>query len=64
MADILQAVAGIQVSQIFEAAAFLKNPVLAGIYLSIPYLFMIGLDMRSRKRRIKEEKTAVEAPRT
>jgi hypothetical protein len=49
MADILQAVAGIQVKQIFETATFLKNPILAGVYLVIPYLFMIGLDIRSRK---------------
>ena len=55
MADILQAVAGIQVKQIFEASTFLKNPILAGVYLAIPYLFMIGLDIHSRKRRqIKE----------
>jgi len=50
MADILQAVAGIQVKQIFEAATFLKNPILAGAYLAIPYIFMIGLDIRSRTR--------------
>jgi len=49
MADILQAVAGIQVKQIFETTSFLKNPILAGVYLAIPYLFMIGLDIRSRK---------------
>ena len=61
MADILQAVAGIQVKQIFEAATFLKNPIVAGVYLAIPYLFMIGLDIRSRKRRTIKEKTAVEA---
>jgi hypothetical protein len=49
MADILQAVAGIQIKQTFETADFLKNPILAGVYLAIPYLFMIGLDIRSRK---------------
>jgi len=55
MADILQAVAGIQVKQIFEAATFLQNPILAGVYLAIPCLFMIGLDIRSRKRARKEK---------
>jgi hypothetical protein len=64
MADILQAVAGIQVKQIFEVATFLKNPILAGVYLAIPYLFMIGLDLRSRKRRPIKEKMAVEASQT
>jgi len=59
MADILQAVAGIQVNQIFEAAAtFLKNPILAGLYLAIPYLFMIGFDIRSRKRSQTKQVTA------
>jgi hypothetical protein len=53
MADILQAVAGIHIEQIFEAAAFLKNPILAGVYLSAPFLFMIGL-VRSKKRRTQE----------
>ena len=57
MADILQAVAGIQVNQIFEAATFLKNPIIAGLYLAIPYLFMIGLDIRSRKRRQTKQVT-------
>jgi hypothetical protein len=49
MADILQVVAGIQVTQIFEAANLFKNPIIAGAYLAVPYLFMIGFDIRSRK---------------
>ncbi len=52
MGDILQAAAGIQIDQIYAAATFLKNPILAGVYLSAPFLFMIGLDVRSKKRRI------------
>ena len=64
MADILQLVAGIQVKQILEAATFLQNPILAGVYLAIPYLFMIGLDVRSRKSRIRKEKMSVEASQT
>ncbi len=54
MADILQAVAGIQIEQIFAVAIFLKNPILAGFYLSAPFLFMIGLDIRSKKKRTQE----------
>jgi hypothetical protein len=61
MADILQAAAGIQVKQIFEAAAFLQNPILAGVYLAIPYLFMIGLDIRARKKNTGKEKITVES---
>jgi hypothetical protein len=61
MADILQAVAGIQVTQIFEAANLFKNPITAGVYLAIPYLIMIGIDIRSKRKRVKE-KTAIEPP--
>jgi len=50
MDDILQAAAGIRIELIFKAADFLKNPILAGLYLSVPYLFMIGLDIRSRRK--------------
>jgi hypothetical protein len=57
MGDILQAAAGIQIDQIYAAATFLKNPILAGVYLSAPFLFMIGLDVRSKKRRIQEPKS-------
>jgi hypothetical protein len=57
MGDILQAAAGIQIDQIYAAAVFLKNPILAGVYLSAPFLFMIGLDVRSKKRRIQEPKS-------
>ena len=64
MADILQAVARIQIKQIFEAATFLKKPSIARVYLVIPCLFMIGLDIYSRKIRIRKEKMAVEASQT
>ncbi len=49
MADILQAFVGIQISDILNTAALLTNPILAVFYLSVPYLFMIGLDTRSRR---------------
>lgn len=55
MADILQLFLGIQIEEVFKAADFLKNPLLGGFYLSIPYLFMIGIDIRSRKRRSKDQ---------
>jgi hypothetical protein len=54
MADILQAFVGIQINDIYKAADFLKNPLLAGLYLSIPYIVMIGIDIRSRKKSFKK----------
>ncbi|MCL4430192.1 MAG: hypothetical protein M1167_05515 [Chloroflexi bacterium] len=53
MADILQVVGGIQINDLLNAATFLTNPILAAFYLSVPYLFMIGLDIRSRSQRKK-----------
>ena len=46
--DILLGIAGIDVRSIADYAEFLKNPIAAGVYLSIPYLFMLGLDLRTR----------------
>jgi hypothetical protein len=48
MPDILLNTTGIQISQIISGAVILQNPVVAIIYLSIPYLFMIGIDWRSK----------------
>ena len=39
--------------QLFSVSTFLNNPVLATFYLSIPYVVMLGLDIRSRKLRKK-----------
>jgi hypothetical protein len=50
IADILEAFTGVQIQQLFTAATFLMNPLLAGIYLAVPYLIMIGIDIRARKR--------------
>ena len=58
MADILQAVAGIQMDTLLNAAVFFTNPILAGIYLAMPYLFMVALDVYSRNRdKSEREKT-------
>jgi hypothetical protein len=48
MPDLLLGVAGINVGQIFSMTTFLENPALAGFYLALPYLFMLGLDIRGR----------------
>jgi hypothetical protein len=51
MPDILLSVGGIEISQILNATVFLQNPLLAGVYLVAPYLFMIGLDVHCRRAR-------------
>ena len=49
MADMLQIIVGIQIADMLNAAKFLTNPLLAVLYLAVPYFFMIGLDIRARK---------------
>lgn len=49
MADILQIAAGIQVKDLLNASTLLTNPIIAAFYLAVPYLFMIGLDIRVRR---------------
>lgn len=51
--NILVTYGGGQVQQLFSVSTFLNNPVLATFYLSIPYVVMLGLDIRSRKLRKK-----------
>jgi len=43
------------IDQLFGLAVSFHNPFLAIVYLSIPYLLMFTLDIRSRKRRKKKE---------
>ncbi|MFB3889299.1 MAG: hypothetical protein ACE14S_07390 [Candidatus Bathyarchaeia archaeon] len=49
--DLLLDFGGFQAEQLFSAATFLNNPILAVFYLAIPYVVMIGLDYRSRKKK-------------
>jgi hypothetical protein len=48
MPDILLGLTGFDVRSVADYAVFLQNPLIAGLYLSIPYFFMLGLDLRSR----------------
>lgn len=48
MADILR-LFGIQINQLLNTAIFLQNPFIATVYLTIPYIVMLGLDSRSRR---------------
>jgi len=49
--ELLLAYGGIQFQELLSGATFLNNPILAGIYLMIPYLVMIGVDIRSRRKK-------------
>ena len=46
---------GESLEQLFGLAAFLNNPFIAVTYLSMPYILMIAIDIRSRKRCKKEK---------
>jgi hypothetical protein len=59
MADFLRFLGVIDINSIFAVAVFLKNPVVAVFYLSLPYLVMIALDVRSRRKNKKLAKTAI-----
>lgn len=43
-------------TQMRTMSVWFQNPLIAGIYLSVPYLFMLYLDIRSRKEGKREKK--------
>lgn len=53
--DILTTYRGGPIDQLFSVAVLFRNPFLAVGYLLIPYILMLILDIRSRKKRKKEE---------
>jgi len=48
-------------AQMQTMTLWFQNPLVAGLYLSAPYLFMLHLDIRSRKCEKKEAPKEVEA---
>jgi hypothetical protein len=52
---LLLAYGGVQIQQLFSSATFLNNPILAGLYLMIPYTVMIALDVHARRKRKAQE---------
>jgi hypothetical protein len=48
MPDILLVTLGIQVDQILSTFVILQNPLVAGVYLAAPYIFMLGMDWRGK----------------
>ena len=52
--DVLELYAGTSLAQLLSFAFVFSNPIIAGLYLALPYIVMIGLDVRSRRRKKKE----------
>jgi hypothetical protein len=53
--DVLTTYGGGPTEQLFNLAALFYNPILAVIYLLMPYLLMLMIDIRSRRKRKKSE---------
>ena len=48
--DLLELYAGTSLAQLLSFAFIFSNPILATLYLALPYIVMIGLDLRSRRK--------------
>ena len=61
--DIFSLVVGREfVDRVLRLAVWLENPWLGGLYLSIPYLMMLSVDLRERRgRRLEKEPKEPEA---
>ena len=56
-ADLFSLLVGVEfVEQIFKLAAWLENPLLAGSYLFIPYILMLSVDLRAKRKSMFERK--------
>jgi hypothetical protein len=49
--DLIELYAGTSLAQLLSFAFVFTNPFLAGLYLALPYLVMIGLDVKGRRRK-------------
>ncbi len=54
--DILLTYGGGVLNQILSLTGLFQNPLLAVGYLSLPYLLMLGIDMRSRRKQKRRER--------
>ena len=60
----MEAILTMTIGRIFSlvqagAASWFQNPVIACLYLSAPYVFMVSLDIRARRNKRKEEEKEV-----
>jgi len=51
--DLMEIYAGTSLAQLLSFAILFTNPILAGLYLALPYIVMIGLDVRGRRKKAK-----------
>lgn len=47
--DLMEIYAGTSLAQLLSFAFIFTNPILATFYLALPYIVMIGLDLRSKR---------------
>lgn len=62
--DWLAAYAGRPIDQLFSLATLFQNPILATGYLLMPYILMISLDIRARKKNKHDEAKQTQPPTT
>ena len=55
--DVMEIYAGASLAQLLSFAFVFSNPILATLYLALPYVVMIGLDVRSRRKCKAKKKT-------
>jgi hypothetical protein len=53
--DALTAYVNMPIDEMFNIVIAFDNPILAAVYLSIPYLLMLAIDVQSRRKRKKNE---------
>lgn len=58
--DALTAYAAKPIEQLFSLAVVFQNPIIAVSYLLMPYILMLMLDIRSRRKQKKEEFKEIE----
>ena len=49
--DLMELYAGTSLAQLLSFAFVFTNPIIATFYLALPYIVMIGLDVRSRRKK-------------
>ena len=50
LVDLMEIYAGTSLAQLLSFSLLFTNPILATFYLALPYIVMIGLDIRSRRK--------------
>ena len=55
--DFMEIYAGASLAQLLSFSFVFTNPILAALYLSLPYVVMIGLDVNARRRNKAKKKS-------